>query len=88
MRVCQNCPCCPVDSSVLAGLWVLVLAIPLASDAFPSTFSTPYCSANIYSHLLCALLKTQRWHGGREALSWGLSSRETAVEAAAATQDE
>lgn len=72
----------PVDSAVVFGLWVLALASPVAAKAFPSTFPTAECSANTYSHLLCALPKTQRWRGRREAfLSAWPSGGETAVTA-------
>lgn len=33
-------PCQLVDLAVLSGLWMLALAVPLASSAFSSTFST------------------------------------------------
>ena len=33
-------PCHFVDLAVLSGLWMLALAVPLASSAFSSTFST------------------------------------------------
>ena len=52
-------PCHLTDLAVPSGLGVLALAILLASNAFPSTFSTLWCSANIYSHLFWALLKTK-----------------------------
>lgn len=71
-----------VDSAVVFGLWVLALASPVAAKVFPSTFPTAECSANTYSHLLCALPKTQRWRGRRGAfLSAWSSGGETAVTA-------